>query len=66
MIDNIKEIKDFVTFGIDDVYTDFRFYKQQKISVPQFNRGILTGKKLAYEAVLEFINNLGNSQKESK
>lgn len=58
MSDNIKNIKEFAKAGVEDVYTDLNFYRQQGISVPQFNKGILAGKKLAYEKVLDFISEM--------
>lgn len=66
MSNNIKQIQKFVKAGIEDVYTDISFYEQSKIDVPQFNRGILAGKKLAYNKVLEFIENMEETQKENK
>ena len=66
MQDNIDEIKEFINCAIKDVYTEFNFYQQQKITIPQFNRGIFGGKITAYEKVLEFIYELENSQKENK
>lgn len=58
MPDSAKQIQDFVKAEIEDVYTETNFYKQEKISVPQFNKGILAGKKLAYEKVLDFISEM--------
>lgn len=58
MSNNIKQIQKFVKVGIEDVYTDYNFYTQSKIDIPQFNRGVLAGKKLAYEKVLDFISEM--------
>ena len=58
MSNNIKQIQKFVKAGIEDVYTDNNFYAQSNIDVPQFNRGVLAGKKLAYEKVLDFISEM--------
>lgn len=58
MSNSIEKIKEFAKAGIEDVYTDLHFYNQQGISVPQFNRGILTGKKLAYEKILDIISKM--------
>lgn len=63
MLNNIKQIQKFVKAGIKDVYTEFNFYQQQKITIPQFNRGIFGGKITAYEKVLEFIYELENSRR---
>lgn len=58
MLDSAKQIQDFIKAEIEDVYTETNFYKQEKISVPQFNKGILAGKQLAYEKVLDFISEM--------
>ena len=58
MSNNIKQIQKFVKAGIEDVYEELNFYNQQELSVPQFNKGILAGKKLAYEKVLDFISEM--------
>lgn len=58
MLNNIKQIQKFVKAGIEDAYTDYNFYSQSKIDIPQFNRGVLAGKKLAYEKVLDFISEM--------
>lgn len=58
MSESVKEIKDFAKAEIEDVYEELNFYNQQELSVPQFNKGILAGKKLAYEKVLDFISEM--------
>lgn len=58
MSNNIKQIQKFVKAGIEDVYADYNFYSQSKIDISQFNRGVLAGKKLAYEKVLDLISKM--------
>lgn len=58
MPNNIEEMREFVKCEIKDVLTEMDFYKKEKISVPQFSRGMLVGKEHAYENMLSFISEM--------
>lgn len=66
MLGDIESVKDFLVSEIKELNTETAFYNQQNIEVPPFNKGILTGKRLAYEKALKFVYDIERTQKESK
>lgn len=66
MPDNVKEIKDFITIEAEELRREIMFYYQEQICVPQKDKGIMFGKKLAYDKVLDFIENMEETQEENK
>ena len=66
MPDNIKEIKDFVTLEAEDLRREIMFYYKEQICVPQKDKGIMFGKKMAYDKMLSFVDRTEHSQEESK
>ena len=66
MLGDIESVKDFLVGEIKELNTETAFYCQQNIEVPPFNKGILTGKGLAYEKVLKFVYEMEHSQKENR
>lgn len=55
MSNSIEEMREFVQCEIKDVLTEIDFYKKEKMSVPQFSRGMLVGQEHAYENMLGFL-----------
>ncbi len=66
MLDNVKQIKKFVALQFEFVVADIVLGYQGKISVSQFDRGVLAGKRMAYEDVWDFIENMEETQEERK
>lgn len=66
MLIDIESIKDFLVGEIQELQTETAFYCQQNIEVPLFNKGILTGKGLAYEKMLKFVYDMERTQKERR
>lgn len=66
MLDNVKQIKKFVALQFEFVVADIVLGYQRKISVSQFDRGVLAGKRMAYEDVWDFIENMEETQEERK
>lgn len=58
MSDSIKEIKDFVRVEIEGLRKELTFYCKAQIPLSQLSKGILFGKKLAYDKVLDFISEM--------
>lgn len=58
MSDSIKEIKDFVRVEIEGLRKELTFYCKAQIPLSQISKGILFGKKLAYDKVLDFISEM--------
>lgn len=55
---DIESIKDFLVGEIKELHIEGFLYCQQNIEVPPFDKGILIGKELAYEKVLDFISEM--------
>lgn len=66
MLDNVKQIKKFVSLKFEYVVADIVLGYQGKISFSQFDRGVLAGKRMAYEDVWDFIENMEETQEERK
>lgn len=66
MLDNVKQIKKFVALQFEFVVADIVLGYQGKISVSQFDRGVLAGKRMAYEDIWDFIENMEETQEERK
>lgn len=66
MSDNIQQLKKFVALEMEDVVTDIVFYYNEQICVPQKDKGILYGKKMAYQKVWYFIKDMEETQKENE
>ena len=58
MLIDIESIKDFLVGEIKELHFECILYCQQNIEVPPFDKGILTGKELAYDKVLDFISEM--------
>ena len=58
MPDNIKEIKDFIRVEVEGLRRELTFYCKAQIPLSQISKGILFGKKLAYDKVLDFISRM--------
>lgn len=66
MSDNDKQIKDFVKVEAEALRKEIMFYYNTQTRLSYFNKGMLYGKKMAYDKVLEFIENMGKPQEEGK
>lgn len=66
MSESAKEIKDFVKVEAEALRKEIMFYYDTKICLSQIGKGILYGKKMAYDKVLEFIKNVEEIQEENK
>lgn len=66
MLDNDKQIKDFVKVEAEALRKEIMFYYNTQTRLSHFNKGMLYGKKMAYDKVLEFIENMGKPQEEGK
>lgn len=66
MSENIQQIKKFVALEMEDVVTDIVFYYNEQICVPPKDKGILYGKKMAYQKIWDFIEEMEETQKENK
>lgn len=58
MLSDIGSVKDFLVGEIKELQYEGFLYCQQNIEVPPFDKGILIGKELAYEKVLDFISKM--------
>ena len=58
MSDNIKEIEDFIKVEVEGLRRELTFYCKAQIPLSQISKGILFGKKLAYDKVLDFISEM--------
>lgn len=63
MPNSIEEMREFVQCKMKDVLTEMDFYKKEKLSVPQFSRGMLVGKERAYENMLGFLYEMEHLQR---
>lgn len=66
MPDSIKEIKDFVKLEVKALRKEIMFYYETQICLSQIDKGILYGKKVAYDKMWSFIDEIGHSQEEKK
>ncbi len=66
MPDNIKEIKDFVKVEAEALRKEIMFYYDTKICLSQIGKGILYGKKMAYDKMLKFIDETGHLPEEEQ
>lgn len=58
MLSDIGSVKDFLVGEIKELQYEGFLYYRQNIEVPPFDKGILIGKELAYEKVLDFISKM--------
>lgn len=58
MLSDIGSVKDFLVGEIKELQYEGFLYCRQNIEVPPFDKGILIGKELAYEKVLDFISKM--------
>lgn len=58
MSGNIKEIEDFIRVEVEGLRRELTFYCKAQIPLSQISKGILFGKKLAYDKVLDFISEM--------
>lgn len=58
MSDNIKGIKDLVKLEVEALRREMVFYCNTQICLSQINKGILFGKKMAYDKVLDIISEM--------
>lgn len=66
MPENIKEVKDFVKVEAEALRKEIMFYYDTQICLSQLNKGILYGKKMAYDKMLSFVDRTEHSQEEKK
>lgn len=66
MSESIKEIKDFTRVEVEGLRKELNFYYDTEVCLPQIVKGILFGKKLAYDKILSLIDKMEHSQKEKK
>lgn len=66
MPENIKEVKDFVKVEAEALRKEIIFYYDTQICLSQLNKGILYGKKMAYDKMLSFVDRTEHSQEEKK
>lgn len=66
MSESIKEIKDFVKVEAEALRKEIMFYYNTQTSLSYINKGMLYGKKMAYDKMLNFINATEHSQEEKK
>lgn len=58
MSGDIESVKDLLVGEIKELQYEGFLCRQQNIEVPPFDKGILIGKELAYEKVLDFISKM--------
>lgn len=58
MLSDIGSVKDFLVGEIKELQYEGFLYCRQNIEAPPFDKGILIGKELAYEKVLDFISKM--------
>lgn len=63
MLIDTESIKDFLVGEIKELYIEIAFCRQQNIEVPLFDKGILSGKGLAYEKALKFVYDMEQTQR---
>lgn len=56
MSESIEGIKDFIRLEDEDLCKELSFYCKAQIPLPQTVRGLLFGKKLAYDKILRLID----------
>lgn len=66
MSESVKEIQDFVKVEAEALRKEIMFYYDTQICLSQINRGILYGKKMAYDKMLSFVDRTEHSQEEKK
>lgn len=66
MPDNIKGIKDLVKLEAEALRKEIMFYYDTKICLSQIGKGILYGKKMAYDKVLKLLESMEETPKENK
>lgn len=66
MLGDIESVKEFLVGEIKELNLEIALCHQQNTEIPLLDKGILTGKGLAYERVVEFIYDMEQSQKEKK
>lgn len=66
MLIDIESIKDFLVGEIKELHFEGILYCQQNIEVPPFDKGILTGKELAYEKALKLVYDMEKTQRSKK
>lgn len=66
MSESVKEIKDFVKVEAEALRKEIMFYYNTQTRLSYFNKGMLYGKKMAYDQMLSFINTTEHPQEEKK
>lgn len=66
MPESVKEIKDFVKVEAEALRKEIMFYYNTQTRLSYFNKGMLYGKKMAYDKMLSFINTTEHSREEKK
>lgn len=58
MSESVKEMKDFVKVEAEALRKEIMFYYNTQTCLSYFNKGMLYGKKMAYDKVLDFISEM--------
>lgn len=66
MPESVKEIKDFVKVEAEALRKEMMFYYDTQICLSQLHKGILYGKKMAYDKMLSFVDSTEHLQEEKK
>lgn len=64
MSESVKEIKDFAKVEAEALHKEIMFYYNTQTRLSYFNKGMLYGKKMAYDKILNFINATEHSQED--
>lgn len=66
MPDSIEEIKELIKLEAEALRKEIMFYCDTKICLSQIGKGILYGKKMAYDKMLKFIDETGHLPEEEQ
>lgn len=64
MLDKVKQIKKFVSLQFEYVVSNIVLCYYGKISMSEYDKGVLAGKRMAYEDIWDFIEDMEETQKE--
>lgn len=66
MPDSIEEIKELIKLEAEALRKEIMFYYNTQTPLLYFNKGMLYGKKMAYDKMLSFVDRTEHSQEEKK
>ena len=66
MPDSIEGLKELIKLEAEALRKEIMFYYNTQTPLSYFNKGMLYGKKMAYDKMLSFVDRTEHSQEESK